>query len=522
MTNRRWQCVILAILIVALYATGLGVSSLWDIDEGIYADIAREMTIRHDYLTPYFNYEPRFDKPPLIYWVTAGFYNLFGVNEITTRLGSAIFALLTIFLLGLGAKRILSMEGGEYIAAVLATSLGLFLQARIGLTDTALTFFLTVSLMAFYQGWRGNDRRFYLMSGAAVGLGILTKGPVALILFGLVVLFFLGRHLLREFSSPYTWLALAIAILIAAPWHIIMTFRHGGAFWSSYFGYHMFTRFTTGIESHGFPWYYYLPVLFFTFLPWIPFALPALLRVRRIDRREPERFLAVWFLTIFLFFSIARTKLPGYILPVLPALAALVGSYLSGLHGQSSRVAARVRVLAVAGLSCMALLLLLGLLLIKPQVPVEYQQVYVLLFFFPAVTCLGAILLYVTGRGCAATARGIASVIAGVFYVCLLVFTFTVAPAMEADKPIKPLALAAREGGTVFKIASYLREDASAVFYTGGKVIFLNDDSQLKALLTGRQRVRALVYPYQLQRIGLADRVSVIARHGQALLVQTN
>lgn len=515
----------IALGIVVLYVVGLGAASLWEIDEAIYAEIAREMLVRHDYLAPFYNYAPRFDKPPLIYWLTAGAYRVFGLNELAVRGQSALFGLLTIALVGwLGRKMFSPPAAGRCSAVVLATSLGWFIVSRLGITDAALTFGLTLALAALWVGWQDRNGRWYLLAGVGLGLAILAKGPVAVVLFGGVIFGALGTRLLEVLRNGWAWLGFALGLVIPLPWHLAMNARYGSAFWSSYFGYHMFTRFTTGIEQHGFPWWYYLPVLLATFLPWSLFV-PSALRTERRSEREQSgyRLLVAWAGLIFLFFSIAKTKLPGYILPVLPPLALLVGRYHAEGRREPRSDHNRAPYHFGAGLCVVGVLGLVLWYYARAQVPPEYLQAYRWLAFFPLSYGLaGTVLLIWVGTG--RRRAGLTFwVLAATVALTLAGTALVVIPALEVNKPVKPLATRARSAPAGTVVASALG-DAGAPFYARRYVQYTAPGAPLRALLHGARPAWIMAYRRELQAAGLteqsrAGRAKVTARLGDALLV---
>lgn len=547
--------VVIAVLLLPALLLGLGAPSLWDLDEGMYAEVAREMLLRGDYVAPYFNYQPRFDKPPLHYWVTAGFYRIFGVNEFSARLGSVSFGFLGAVLVYFLGKSLFSKRVGLLAAIVLGSNLLYFAESKIGLMDTTLTFFIELSLLAFWLAWCRRDRRYYALLGVAMALGTLTKGPVAVLLPGGIIVVFLGlsegfRGVWREVANRWALLGAAAFALIALPWHLAVWARYGGKFLADYFGYHMFTRFTSAIETHGGPWYYYLLVLALGFLPWSGFLLAGAVgwiervmagRARRGERRNHDRlrgsklqgnrlqesglqgngwdedgrdglvagawrsdggrFVIIWFAIVFLFFSISRTKLPGYILPGLPGIALAVALWWDRIFVDETSARARKEV--IAGLSLIgALGLLLGLSLVaaRPSIPPEYVSAVRLLFFLPVAVVAGTVvtitLFMLTRR---AGVAFLATVI--VFLLVTVGLSVALLPKLELYKPVKPLALEAGrllEGGGPGggELGSMLSGggDASSVFYARRPVRYILSEEKALAFLR-QDRLALLMIP---------------------------
>src|ERR1700731_1740018 len=193
-SHRSLRLAIYAILAAILYLPGLGRPALWEPDEGRYAEIAREMVVSGDYVTPRDNYELYFEKPPLVYWAEAAAIRIFGVNEFAVRLPAAMFSVGQVVVTAALAEVMFGATAGFFAALVLALSPLFFGFARFATLDPALAFFLTAALATFYLAARtgdfgeGKGRRWFIVSAAMLALGTLTKGPVAPLLCGSIAL----------------------------------------------------------------------------------------------------------------------------------------------------------------------------------------------------------------------------------------------------------------------------------------------------------------------------------------------
>lgn len=324
-----------ALLVVCcfLFFFRLGVPGLTDPDEGRYAEIAREMLVLHDYLTPHLNFLPYLEKPPLVYWFTALSLRLGGLNEWAARAVPALSALggvLAVYWLG---ARLWGPRTALLAGLVTATSSGYFLLARLLLLDTSLTCFLTWAIGLAYVAVRNQERRCLPWAYLALGLAVLTKGPVGAVLPALIFLaWFLARKQWRglfQLWHPGGALLLAVVVL---PWYLLVGWQHPD-FWRYFIWHEHIQRFLTPQIHAGEPVYFYLGVLLAGFLPWV-FLLPWAWRAALPASPTPEAyqdrlFLVIWFGVIFLFFSLARSKLFPYLLPGLPPLAMLVGRALA-------------------------------------------------------------------------------------------------------------------------------------------------------------------------------------------------
>ncbi|VXD25567.1 Glycosyl transferase, family 39 [Planktothrix serta PCC 8927] len=394
----RWFPGILAILGLGLiswlaFFQNLGNWGLLDETEPLFAEASRQMLVTGDWITPYFNQETRFDKPPLIYWLMTIFYRIVGVNEWGVRLPSAFSAFI---LMGLGfytlsyyvQKTQFSAIKDEtkvgYIslsdqpcfrrvifhplpwigAALIAFNPEILAWARIGVSDMLLTSCMGSALFAFFLGYstrldpisesgfkEHSDLMFkqfnqrlnpsdiwYLAFYILLALAVLTKGPVGIVLPLLIISSFLiylgkGRKILQE-MRPFRGGLIFLGITL--PWYIVVTLINGQNYINSFFGYHNFERFTSVVNHHAAPWYFYFIVVLVGFAPFSVYLPIAIASTKFWKRRCWQRqsriqqlplFAVFWFAVIFIFFTVAVTKLPSYVLPLIPASALLISLF---------------------------------------------------------------------------------------------------------------------------------------------------------------------------------------------------
>ncbi len=318
-----------------LFFFRLGVPGLTDPDEGRYAEIAREMLVLGDYITPHLNYLPYLEKPPLVYWLTSLSLRVGGLNEWAARFIPALSALGGILAVYWLAGKLWDKKTAFLAGMVTATSSGYLLLGRLLSLDMTLTCCLTWGIALAYLAVRNQERRYLPWAYLALGLGVLTKGPVALVLPVLIFGTWFGvrRQGRMVFQLWHTGGAVFLAVVVL-PWYMLAAWQNPD-FLNYFFVQEHIGRFLTPKVHAGQPVYFYLGVLAAGFLPWIfllPWAWQATGRPSP-DASADRGFLWCWFGVIFCFFSLARAKLFPYLLPGLPPLAILVAVALADEPG---------------------------------------------------------------------------------------------------------------------------------------------------------------------------------------------
>lgn len=314
----------------------LGSGSLASWDEAVYASVAREIFQSGNWLQLTFNGEPWSDKPPLAIWVTAFFYHLFGVNEFSARLFSALCGVGTVVATYLVGQKLFNRWIGFLGALVLLSSSHFIRCARFGMLDAPLTFFMTLSLYFFWRGYERN--RYLIFSGIAAGLAIMVKGFGGFLIFPITWLYciFSGEYeiLLR---SSY-WVGLMVAAGIALPWNLYEMMSHGSLFMREVVVKHLFQRTFTVLDGHKGNFYFYIRTLVNKYHPWVLiglFSAPFFLFKAIKERVGGALYLAVWMFFVFAVFTLTQTKLAHYILPIYPALSLTVGYVLARIFKEN-------------------------------------------------------------------------------------------------------------------------------------------------------------------------------------------
>ena len=334
--------IVLFFIIIAFYLYGLGQLPLLGPDEPRYAQVAREMFLRADLVTPTLGGHTWFEKPALLYWMMIAAYKIFGVGEWSARLGPAVCGLLTIA----AVWRVGNAVGvGLWSALVMASCLGLIVFSRAASFDVVVTMTTTWSLAFFLLYEIERKPRLLIGFYVFVGLSLLAKGLVGIVIpFGVVGVYYLLRRRWpeRDVFLSLIW-GVPLAIAVSAIWYGPVIARHGWTFVDEFFVQHHFARYVSNKYHHPQPIYFYPAIILLLALPWTPFLIAALVKARRWvwlknDGNESlsivRVFALAWLVMPIVFFSFSGSKLPGYILPALPAAALLIADWIAARNGR--------------------------------------------------------------------------------------------------------------------------------------------------------------------------------------------
>jgi 4-amino-4-deoxy-L-arabinose transferase-like glycosyltransferase len=335
---RRYALILLGAAFIAIWFGNLDYHKLFPPDEGRYAEIAREMAVTRDWITPRLNGIKYFEKPPLQYWATASAYKVFGEHHWTSRLWAAVTGLLGVAAVYFAGRRLFGSTVGFYAALILASSALYVGIGHMNSLDMGLTFFMTATALALLLAQReGSDpmasRRWMLVAWASAALAVMSKGLIGIVLpAGVIAIYVLLQRDWGLLGRLQWTRGILIFLAIAAPWFVLVQCANP-EFANFFFIHEHFDRFLTASHHHVRPWWFFIYVLAVGLLPWLTLLPQALIRGWRASgpRQEfqPARFLLVWTVVIFLFFSASHSKLPTYILPIFPALALLIGLTLA-------------------------------------------------------------------------------------------------------------------------------------------------------------------------------------------------
>jgi len=342
----RTAIVLLILALAVIWFVPLGWRHLLPSDEGRYAEMAREMLATGDWITPRYNGYKYFEKPPLQTWLNALTFMWFGLGEWQARLYTALTGFAGVLLVGYTGTRVFNPAAGFFAALVLASAPYWSLMSHFNTLDTALSFWMALTLCSLLLAQRpglarGEARLWMWACWASMALAVLSKGLVGLILPGavLVIYTFLARDwaLWRRLSLVS---GIVIFFAIVSPWFVLVQQRNPD-FFHFFFIVQQFQRYLTPEQHRPGAFWYFVPVLLVGFLPWLSVSVQSLRHAARRPRQPngfaPVTLMLVWSAFIFLFFSASHSKLISYTLPIAPPLAMLIGLYLPTMTRQQWR-----------------------------------------------------------------------------------------------------------------------------------------------------------------------------------------
>ncbi|MDA8171677.1 MAG: glycosyltransferase family 39 protein [Nitrospiraceae bacterium] len=493
----------LPVIAVALFIAflRLGSFTLFDVDEAVFAQASKEMLASGNLVTPTYNGQDRFDKPILIYWLMAASYKAFGVNAFAARFPSAaaavLLALSIFFFTGLAARdaspwgEAESWQKKAFNAAVcLVLTVFFLVYSHAAVTDMTLTLFITLSLFCFYlaaaKGRGGFIYGFYFFSA----LAFLTKGLIGVVFpFGIAFLYrllFLRRvpKTAGRESVGRVWSASGFLLFLAVglPWYVAEYLATGDEFIRNFFIKQHFVRYMHVISGHTGPFYYYVPVLALGLFPWIAYLPQGVAGAFRQKGSSPGLLAVIWLSFVLVFFSFARTKLPDYVLPAVPAAALLMGSGMSRAcytrYGMSGTGRLSNWFIAFAALLMGAGLFLAKGYLLRAGIRADWPY-----------WIAGIMLLMAAFSAYAALSGKSQNLVLALLMICLL--SVAVLKAVPAASEYLQ--------GSLYRYSLYARENLrpdgvligykinnpSVVFYSGRRVVGAEDERELRAALSG-------------------------------------
>ena len=515
----------LIVTCLILFFFGLGTVPIKDIDEAMHAATSRDMVLSGDWVTPRYNGENFYDKTPLYNWLAAISFLIFGFTEFAARLPAALLGSGCVMITYWLARHMFGPVVAFLSALVLATSAECIVLSRVVVHDISLAFFVTLALTLFFVGYKNEKHRkpAFLFGYAALGFAVLAKGPVGVVLPMMIIgLFLICKGQLRFLKEMQIGWGLLIFLAVAAPWYILMSVRNPD------YGEYFFLKqnigsFLSQQSRHPKPFYYYIPVLMGGFFPWslfLPLALFRALRSKTALHGDGTIFALIWFGVIFIFFSMASSKLGTYILPLFPAAALLVGVLWYDLLYASNHVLHKGVFYSYLPFAAIMPPALIYLLLFPPGALTTDTGIPMLLVYCLAAWIVGCALLsigLVTIKKYRAFIGSIAAMTATLFLLVLIYIAPLLGPlisskelALKLDKLMEP--------GESIKF--YLKGRPSFIFYANRSAELLENPQQLMEYMANGKKVYCVFKYDDWEDVeSLHDTMQIVAKIGDKLIV---
>jgi 4-amino-4-deoxy-L-arabinose transferase-like glycosyltransferase len=503
---RAKYLVLLVVLGAVIFLFNLGARDLWEPDETRYAVIAREMKETGNWILPHLNKEIYAEKPPLFFWLVNLSTFFLGENsELTNRLPSAIAGLITLFVTFLFGEKLFNPRVGFLSAMVLATCI-LFPQlSRWMMLDSLFTFFFLLSLFYFYLGCEKDSRRrkYYLLANLFMGLGVLTKGPIAYLPLPIFAIFALIQKDIKKFWNRDLRWGFLLSLILVLIWWVPACWIGGKdyIYWLL-FKQSVGTYVEGGKHFHPQPFYFYFVRFPAEFFPWIVFLPSAFIFGLRKEwgKRKEFLFLSLWFSFVFLFFTLSIGKKDNYLLPLYPAAAMMVGG-LWDLGFQSRDLKRGF----LSGLLILTLLFFAGMVLLLLEIPkkiypdfISYHSLGLSILFYLSIGSLLSLLFFIKKKKWAS------------FVSLMIAFTFlhlhisySLPPKLNPKRSIKEFSertLKRMEIGDELK--TYSLNSNGLLYYTEKPYIEkIRSQDRFFEILHSSQRVFIVIYPEVLNKL---------------------
>jgi len=326
------RIVVLSCLALWLSFFQLGGFTLFDVDEAVFSEASREMLETGDWLTPTYDYENRYDKPILFYWLQAASLAAIGTGEFAARLPSALAGLAMLGLVFLIIRRLHGEYAAFWSALCLLLSIEFTAYSHAAVTDMALTLFISFSILSYLMSLSDPRHRYVLGFYLGSALAFLTKGLIGIVFPWAVVILYSAVRRELLFKQLLSASGIALFLVVGMPWYVLEFRENGMEFFNALFMKHHVARFLNPNSGHSGSLLYYVPVLLIGFFPWVAYLPRAIVRAFRSDGHT-SAVATIWFLFVVVFFSFSNTKLPNYILSSFPPAAILAGLYISKSAG---------------------------------------------------------------------------------------------------------------------------------------------------------------------------------------------
>jgi len=512
----------LLLLAALTFFAGLGRGAITDSDEAFYAEASREMVASGDWITPYYNYETRFQKPILYYWLTSATYLVTGPSELGARLWAALAGIGLVLVTAAAGRRWYDETTGLLAGAIVATNFGYFTIGRMALPDLPLTFCITLAIWAALVSTLESERsprKFVLLAAVGLGAGFLMKGPVGLIVPAVVILpiLMIERRSIALTPSDIV-LGFGVLVAIAVPWYVVMWFRHGNEYLQSFFIGDNFERFATARFNEPRPWWFYVPVVAGGLLPWTPLALVWLGPITQFVRRRRDigtvdLRLLLWAMLPLLFYSLSVGKQPRYVLPVLPPLAILLAASIvertqewRGSDGVRS-LPRRALPVVVGSLLSGVFFVVLGVLVYRAQaLLVNVQNIYTTIAAYTIATVGALVILCAVSKAWRSAPLAIA--LAAAIALPAIQYGALTGGGADTVQQMARLVQQHRTGGE--QVGTWGVFVRNLVFYSGIRTTDVIDDEQASNFLNQSARSLLIAPAAEIDRLERERRIRVV------------
>lgn len=513
--------IVLILLSSTLFFFKLGSFSLYDAAETTYGEFVKNILQTGDWLTLHYNGQIIFDKPPLYYWLAALLSKLIGFNEWAMRFWAALAGVLTVLTTYALGKKLYNERTGFLSGIIVMTAFQFLIQSRIAELDIVLTVFMTLGLFLWYQWYSGGNKKIVLLAYLPLAFGLLIKGLLAVALPACAVfLFLLIKRELHRIKDMAVIPGILIIALIGLPWYIAEYLIHGKVFLDFALGFLFLSRFQGVVSGHTGPWYYYFIALLLGFAPWSHFIPLGLWKAFKNWKNDPELLSLCFILPAFIVFSIAKTKIPNYVLPLYPFLAIMTGNSWDRLLRKPE--AERLGFLTANVLfAVVVVLILIGAIAVgNNQYPAQYVSLIPPLQALAAALIIGSavsIVLFLFKSYSLSFAA-----IPIMVFVIAAILTVWALPLVENFKGAKPLG---RELTKVIRpdqrVAAFETGNRpSVVLHSPGPVKFLGSEAELLSFLKSKEGyVFTTTDEYEKIKLRLPKSIKIFDRKGDLLVL---
>jgi 4-amino-4-deoxy-L-arabinose transferase-like glycosyltransferase len=459
-TTARSHIWILLTFLAIFYLYGSNILPMIPPDEPRYSQVARQMFESGDWITPRLGNYPWFEKPVLLYWLMSVCFAIFGVTEFAARLPSVLSALICVWLTYNVARKVAGENCALLCATILGTSIFFVAFSHAATFDMLLTVCIATSLWSFFEFDALTGKKSHLFAAYAFcGLGILAKGFVAPAIIALSAgIYWYAEHRIRDLNQLHLIKGILLASLVAGIWLVPITIIHGSLFWDDFFWRHHLARYTSAQLHRAESVFFYVPMVILGMYPWIGAFFGGFRNNRTDQERKLIRFCAIWFISSFVFFSLSRSKLPGYILPLAPPLA-VIGAFsiLSAWkHGKKMRI--------IVTFSIVHILVAAGILFLLRNFDIPHSSFLEIASVIVIIAIVSALLFFHHKFWTAVITQ------ATIPAIGILIILYAIYPASDFNETRTLCKAIDPELNSNHKIAVYNIYDFSLVFYTNGKV----------------------------------------------------